>query len=486
MGAADVADKDLKIAVKDAADQTKAFQKKASKVHANSEMERKALKDEIASNAKEISRMIKDAVATDARAQAALKTETATAIKKTNVRIDAYSKQMEDISKETRAQIKATTSKTLSAIKTEEARAKLAVEKFSSEDAARQASALKFLQDQLEIAEKEAEQKFGKARSRLAKDRKHADEALAGAVAKLNDDLAKQAALADSRFEKTVKDINAARLEAANDVKQMRKDFAVRMVQTVAVIKNVEQNLVDEIAKVSGEVISMKANQVRVNRRVKKELKRTQKLANKRFSESKRARGKLRQLMDENKAAASAEVKELSAELERATDKARAKNAAHKREMAKDLTKATEVFYEKLAAQQKKNMAATKALNSATAAATVASANNLEAAKKAFESKIVMLNSVVVANQKKAEKEMAELTGVVHNYAKAAQEDRELIKAETQALEKDLQKAVARAISIGEAKAKAVEQRIAEHLKNTKRYLQVELNESVERAADAV
>merc|ERR1712216_493643 len=30
------------------------------------------------------------------------------------------------------------------------------------------------------------------------------------------------------------------------------------------------------------------------------------------------------------------------------------------------------------------------------------------------------------------------------------------------------------------------EQRIAEHLKNTKRYLQVELNESVERAADAV
>merc|ERR1711966_249253 len=82
--------------------------------------------------------------------------------------------------------------------------------------------------------------------------------------------------------------------------------------------------------------------------------------------------------------------------------------------------------------------------------------------------------------------EMAALTGVVHDYAKAAAADRDLIKAETQALEKDLQKAVARAISIGEAKAKAVEQRIAEHLKNTKRFLQVELNESVERAADNV
>merc|ERR1712146_79147 len=85
-----------------------------------------------------------------------------------------------------------------------------------------------------------------------------------------------------------------------------------------------------------------------------------------------------------------------------------------------------------------------------------------------------------------AEKEMAKLTGVVHDYAKASAKDRDLIKAETQALEKDLQKAMGRAISIGEAKAKAVEQRIAEHLKNTKRYLQVELNESVEEAADNV
>merc|ERR1712146_171073 len=85
-----------------------------------------------------------------------------------------------------------------------------------------------------------------------------------------------------------------------------------------------------------------------------------------------------------------------------------------------------------------------------------------------------------------AEKEMAKLTGVVHDYAKASAKDRDLIKAETQALEKDLQKAMGRAISIGEAKAKAVEQRIAEHLKNTKRFLQVELNESVEAAADNV
>merc|ERR1712046_204599 len=64
--------------------------------------------------------------------------------------------------------------------------------------------------------------------------------------------------------------------------------------------------------------------------------------------------------------------------------------------------------------------------------------------------------------------------------------DRELIKDQTKSMEADLNKALNRAISIGEAKAKAVEQRIAEHLKNTKRFLQVELNESVEKAADNV
>jgi len=209
-------------------------------------------------------------------------------------------------------------------------------------------------------------------------------------------------------------------------------------------------------------------------------------VANDRFSQSKRARGKLRQLMDENKQAAAEEVKALKTDLMAKIEKARAKNAAHKREMAKDLTTATEKFYEKFSAQQKANIAASKALDAATAAAKVASANALARAQKDFDTKIIMLTNTVAANEKAAAEGMAKITGVVHNVAKASAKDRELIKEETKALEKDLNKAVQRAISIGEAKAKAVEQRIAEHLKDTKRYLQVELNESVERAADNV
>merc|ERR1719450_165426 len=113
-------------------------------------------------------------------------------------------------------------------------------------------------------------------------------------------------------------------------------------------------------------------------------------------------------------------------------------------------------------------------------------AANMKRAQEVFDSKIVMLTDTVVANAKKAEEEMGKLTGVVQDYAKASAADRQRIRDETQAMENDLNQKLEKAISIGEAKAKAVEQRIAAHLKDTKRFLQVELNQQVEEAADNV
>merc|ERR1711935_467457 len=121
-----------------------------------------------------------------------------------------------------------------------------------------------------------------------------------------------------------------------------------------------------------------------------------------------------------------------------------------------------------------------------TVEAGAAAAAELKRAQEGFDSKILMLTNTVTANAKHAEEGMTKLTGIVHNIADAAEKDRDNIKKATKAMEDDLNKALARAISIGEAKAKAVEQRIAEHLKGTKRFLQVELNGQVEAAADNV
>merc|ERR1711959_293213 len=189
---------------------------------------------------------------------------------------------------------------------------------------------------------------------------------------------------------------------------------------------------------------------------------------------------------DENKQAAAEEVKALTSDLNTKLAKLRKQNSDNRIEMAKDLSKATETFYEKMSNVQKENVKNIGELNTATAAAKLAAQNELARAQAQFDSKIVMLTNTVTANAKKAEHGMARLSGVVHDIAKANKADRDLIKEQTKTMEADLNKALNRAISIGEAKAKAVEQRIAEHLKNTQRFLQVELNESVERAADNV
>merc|ERR1712054_518320 len=463
-----------------------AFQKRSAASHAKSALARKALAARIASNAKSVSRMLRDAVATDARAQLALKAETAKAIKKTNMRVDAYATQMRKDAKAARSQLTAITTGVIAQLRAHEAKVSQAVSKFASKDKARQQASLRFAAAQLKIAEKESDDKFGKAFQRLANNRAHFDKKLGAATTGLNDALAKQAALADSRFSKTVKDLAAARAQATNQVRQLRKDFATQMVTVTAEVKNVETRLVGEIAVVSGEVISDRANQIRVNRRVAAELKRIVRVSDRRFSASKRARGKLKLLMDENKAAASAEVKSLAVSLKHKLMKARSRNARNRREMAKDLSQATKHLYERMSNMQKHQVASAAALGHATAAASVASANALRRAKSQFASKISMLTNVVAANAKRAESALTRVTGVVHNIAKAAAADRRLIRDQTRAMEADLNKSIVRAIAIGEARAKAVEQRINENLKKTKRYLQTELSEGIDRAADNV
>merc|ERR1712100_794425 len=383
----------------------------------------------------------------------------------------------------TRAAIKALTTKTEGEIKAESERAAAATAEFTKADEARQADARKFLEEQMAAAAKESEQKFGKAIATMAKDRADADLALGSAFNQLNDDLAKQAALSDSRFKNTVKDIDAAKAEATAAVTQLRKDFGTRLIEVNSLVKNIESRLSSNIAKVSGEVAEEKALQARVNERTVAELDRIEKLANKRNAEDVRARGALRQVMDENKAAAQEEVKALKTKLMAGIDELRSKNAANRRELASDLSKATEEFSGKLAAQKKAQDAAHASLTNAIGAATAKSASELKAAQEMFDSKITMLTNTVVANHKHAQAGIEKLTGVVADTKKANAADRELIRAETKAAEADLQKALDRAISIGEARAKATEQRIAEHLKNTKRYLQVELIEQAEKAA---
>jgi len=482
--AAKVAKDDLNLAVRDGQKKMQAFLKLSAASHKKSAVERRALADKVRRNAKEVSRMIRDAVATRAQAVLSLQVETAKKIKKSNMRVDAHAKRLRDDAKKTRALIKAQTTRTLAAINTERQRAKSALGEVKRADAARFLAANKFLRASIKRAEKESSDKFGKAYERMAKNRSDADKKLAGAVSRLNDSLAKQAALADSRFSKTVKDLGAARNQAEKQVAQARKDFSTMMLGVKALVKDSESRLQNQISVVSGELQSYKANQLRVNRAADREIKRIKRVANIRYSRSKRARGKLKMLMDENKAAANEEVKQLGIRLNGKLNKMRASNHRAQRDMQRDLTQATKKLYERLAVNQKEADVNRRKLGAATAAASLATRNALKRAKAQFVSKINLLTNTVARNARSYENKMGRFTGVVHNIAKAAAADRKNIRMQTTAMEADMHKAVTSAIQNGEARAKAVEQRINEHLKHVKRYLMVELSSSVDRAAD--
>merc|ERR1711939_1086760 len=130
--------------------------------------------------------------------------------------------------------------------------------------------------------------------------------------------------------------------------------------------------------------------------------------------------------------------------------------------MARDLTRATGKLYKCMSKMQSDSISASRKLNRSISASKVATRNRNQG-------------------------DLARVTGVVANIAKANAADRRLIKQQRSAMEADMNKSITRAIQLGEAKAKASAQRIAEYQKGAvKRFLRVELTERLENAADNV
>merc|ERR1712072_862176 len=324
-------------------------------------------------------------------------------------------------------------------------------------------SALKSVASAMGAAQRRASNKFGKLYRHMAADRARADSALSGAVKNINDGIAKQAALADSRFSKTVKNIAAARAQSAKQVSDARKTFATSIARTVASVKDQETRLSGEIAVVSGEVARNRAIQLRVNRRTNAELARITKLSNLRHSASIRARGKLRALLDENKRAASEEVNALNKLFVNKLSKIRSRAASDRIEAARDLSKASQRLYAKLA-----NIQLKAAYENKSNAAAIASYGKKSAA----------------AIARKVEAGFEVLTGVIRSHKAAGKLDRKLIREQTKSMGQDMQKAISRAIMIGEAKARRVADRARGNLAREKRAMLVEISERVENAAD--
>jgi len=255
-------------------------------------------------------------------------------------------------------------------------------------------------------------------------------------------------------------------------------------VPTVAMVKNQESRLSGEIAVVSGEVASNKAIQLRVNRRTAAELKRITKLSNDRHSASIRARGKLRALLDENKRAASEEVKALDKLFVGKLSKIRRKAMQNSEEAARDLAKQSQRLYGKLAGIQLQAQYANKNAAAAIAAYNKKSAGAIRAVKTSFAARLNTLTNDVASNARKVEAGFEVLTGVIRSHRTAGALDRKLIKAQTKAMKADMQNKISSAIEKGEARARRIADRARANLARQKRAMLIEISERVESAAD--
>merc|ERR1711881_751944 len=402
-------------------------------------------------------RSLRDAVSGLNRSMLALKSETAKKINETNRNIAAYANKMRRNAAAVQAAMKANVAALSSKIDAARKSAAAAIRGANAASAARQVTVLTTLKTAMAKAQRRANAKFGKAYRQLAKDRARADAALGGAVNGINDGLAKQAALADARFSRTVKNISKARRQAAKQVSDARKSFTTPMYRVTSEVKDLETRLSGEIAVVSGEVVSNRAAQMRVNRRTSGELRRITKLANDRHSASVRARGKLRKLLDENKRAAAQEVKALAASTRRAVAAVRSQAARNAQDAAKDLTRATKKMYSKLAHMQRSTKFRNRANSRRIASYSARARAELFQAKKAFGARLSTLTNTVTANNRKTESLLAGLTGLVRDKKAASAKDRALIKAQTDAMNADLNKKIVRSIQMGEARAKRAE-----------------------------
>merc|ERR1712167_475948 len=420
-------------------------------------------------NKKHVIDQIGDAVATQQRALLGLKEETAKKIKKTNRNISAHAEQMAKNARIVAAQMKSDTAAINAKLEAARKAAVVELAAVNAASAARYTAVVKTVEKGVESARKWANRRFGHVYERMAKDRKTLDRNMGAAVANLDDQLAKQSALADSRFSTTVKNIKAARIAAAKDVQNARKYFTTEIVALTSKIKQQETRLRGDIQVVSAMVISDKANQIRINGKVKAERNKIVKIANARHSSNVRARGMLRKLMDQNKAAAKEEVAALA-----------------KHAYAKDLTKATTKLHRTLSAASANQEQVLSGMKKKLAYTKAATAGQLRATKAMFKSRVNTLVNAITANAASAQRGIRHLTKVARTWKHASAADRKLIRVRRSAMKADLDKKLARAIQLGEARAKALEERANANIASTKKALSSQIAVSVENMADNV
>lgn len=479
--------KNLKEAVTKSTNQMVALNAKFEAAAKKGAAERAAMEKQIAADKQSAMDNIQNAMAAQSKALSSLKAEQNEALAATN---KAIGEQEASLAKDAK-QVEKIIGDNGAALNTQlENAKKAAMTQLAAQNQAaadRYGAAIKSVEDGVAAATKESEDRFGEAFAKMDEDRKAAKDKLAGATGELNDAIAQHAALMDRRFTHDLpghvedfKKASAARLKSA------KKDFGIANARVLSDLKQSETRVSGDIMTVTGNLLDHKAMMARSNAATAKAIDNVMKTSNRNKSESTRFHKEIRQKVDLNKAAAHEEVKALEKRIEVEMALVRSKLADDRRAAATALTEATKGLSDAMYRDKMTQDAAMSGMKGDLATAQANTAAALQKAKDEFATSTNTLTNKITAANKRYEAQLKRVTGVAHNYEQSSKKGRARVRDELELMGKDMNKAIAKAIQIGEARMTEEQNRALKATDTAKRTLVSTIGEQVEKMADAV
>merc|ERR1711871_1228725 len=454
-----------------------------NKRHKKEDLQSAAERKQIAADQRFARKQLALHVAAQQGAMASLAAATNARIKQTDAAVAKNAAQIAENAKKAKRELdhavgeydaKLANAKNLAA----QGRSKLAAQLVAQDKKSRQLASNKLKRVIAETAEK-----FQDVRAKMAEERHRVYMALKQATTRMDAALKAQSALENKHFQQSVKDIKAAKAEAEASVKAASVEFKLGLRQLTATVNRQVQQTNVRISDVSGVVQRNKVAQAKVNANVNAEMNRMIKLGKKRYDEHMKKDAELKKLIDSNKAATDARMKQMSAHYMMELDAVRStmkKNRAHATKM---LGKQSAKLYAAIAKSEAAQTKVNGELRTQTRETTAAIRDELKAAKADFSRRIGALSKTVVANQKKFQGKFDHLTGVVRaNAVKSAKGRAELAQIMA-SNKKDLESDVSDAIKKGEATMAAVEGRLEKQNAATKATLSAKIKTEISQYA---
>merc|ERR1711966_341624 len=445
----------------------------------------KKIRATVAKNKAEAAKNLHIQVVAQQRAMAALKAHVNARIDQTNKHVAANAAQIKEDAKTARKAlehaVRVYDKKTANA--REEAakgRSKLGAQLAAQNRAIRQ-----WANNKLKIVVAATAARFRRVRAKMAADRAHADALLQTTTARMAASLNAEKALRDAQFAKTVKDIAAAKAEAKARVAAARTEFKVGIRKLRATVDRQVAKTNNRITQLSNVVEKNKVAQAKVNANVAAETKRMIALGNKRYSQHLKNDAELRKLINANKAATDKRLDEMAAHYAMELNKVRKtmkKNRAHATHM---LTKETSKLYAAIAKGEKAQALTNAALSSQTRQARMDITDALHSAKQDFGKRLGALHSTVVKNDKKFEKKMDKLTGIVRANAVKSAKGRAMLANVMKANKEEMKAAVSKAVAIGEKRMAKAEAKLKHLNSKTKASMNMRITSKISKYAKA-